>query len=105
MDSWLIFYILYEGSVLPLLYGIIRRGGYLERYNSGYYLVLYIIIFSIPLLLWVINGYLRGLVIVIGWSSFSVCLWLLVIIVAFLVKVPIYGLHGWLPKVHVEAPI
>ena len=21
-----------------------------------------------------------------------------------LVKVPIYGLHGWLPKVHVEAP-
>ena len=21
-----------------------------------------------------------------------------------LVKVPIYGLHGWLPKVHVEVP-
>lgn len=25
-------------------------------------------------------------------------------LLAILVKVPIYGLHGWLPKVHVEAP-
>jgi len=23
----------------------------------------------------------------------------------FLVKLPIYGVHGWLPKAHVEAPL
>lgn len=23
----------------------------------------------------------------------------------FLVKLPIYGFHGWLPKAHVEAPL
>jgi len=26
-------------------------------------------------------------------------------ILGFLVKVPIYGLHVWLPKAHVEAPL
>lgn len=26
-------------------------------------------------------------------------------ILAFLVKIPLYGVHLWLPKAHVEAPI
>lgn len=25
--------------------------------------------------------------------------------IAFLVKIPLYGIHLWLPKAHVEAPI
>lgn len=32
--------------------------------------------------------------------------WLLIFwILAFLIKLPIYGVHLWLPKAHVEAPV
>jgi NADH-ubiquinone oxidoreductase chain 4 len=31
--------------------------------------------------------------------------WWLILITAFMVKIPIYGTHLWLPKAHVEAPI
>lgn len=32
-------------------------------------------------------------------------LWWLACLGAFLVKIPLYGVHLWLPKAHVEAPI
>jgi len=31
--------------------------------------------------------------------------WWIIIIIAFLVKTPIYLTHLWLPKAHVEAPV
>ena len=37
-----------------------------------------------------------------SWSN--VFIWL-VCMIAFIVKMPLYGLHIWLPKAHVEAPI
>jgi len=32
-------------------------------------------------------------------------LWWLIFIMAFMVKIPLYGVHLWLPKAHVEAPV
>jgi len=34
-----------------------------------------------------------------------VSFWWVLVIAPFLVKVPIYSLHLWLPKAHVEAPV
>nr|QEG77740.1 NADH dehydrogenase subunit 4 [Brentisentis yangtzensis] len=104
-DSWLWFYVLYEGSVLPLLYGIMRSGGYLERYGSGYYLILYMVMFSMPLLIWIVMVYMLGGTVDMFWLILDIGVWVGLIILAFLVKVPMYGLHSWLPKVHVEAPM
>jgi NADH-ubiquinone oxidoreductase chain 4 len=29
----------------------------------------------------------------------------IIVLIAMLVKLPVYGLHLWLPKAHVEAPV
>lgn len=35
----------------------------------------------------------------------SLTIWWSLSIIAFLIKMPIYGFHLWLPKAHVEAPV
>jgi NADH:ubiquinone oxidoreductase subunit 4 (subunit M) len=40
---------------------------------------------------------------VLASSQFS-CFFSLLLILVFLVKLPLYGLHFWLPMAHVEAP-
>jgi len=74
------------------------------------FIVLYTVGASLPLLIFIlciiyINGSLEFRLLslwdveVKGFFSFMAC------IIAFLVKTPIYGLHIWLPKAHVEAPV
>lgn len=41
----------------------------------------------------------------VGATSWAGKLWWLGCLAAFLVKMPLYGVHLWLPKAHVEAPI
>ena len=85
-----------------------------ECLNAGLYFLFYTLVGSLPLLVALvylqnINGSLNFLVIQYwvqplssSWSN--VFIWLACII-AFIVKMPLYGLHLWLPKAHIEAPI
>nr|YP_009182347.1 NADH dehydrogenase subunit 4 [Bradypus variegatus]ALO62226.1 NADH dehydrogenase subunit 4 [Bradypus variegatus] len=107
-------YILFETTLIPTLIILTRWGNQTERLNAGLYFLFYTLIGSLPLLValtYIQNslGSLNFLVIQywsqplpITWSSNL--LWL-ACMTAFMVKMPLYGLHLWLPKAHVEAPI
>nr|NP_149953.1 NADH dehydrogenase subunit 4 [Episoriculus fumidus]AAK71090.1 NADH dehydrogenase subunit 4 [Episoriculus fumidus] len=110
----IMFYILFEATLIPTLILITRWGNQTERLNAGLYFLFYTLIGSLPLLVALLyiqttTGTLNFTItqfcaqsIMNSWSDDL--LWL-ACMMAFLVKMPLYGLHLWLPKAHVEAPI
>nr|YP_009466883.1 NADH dehydrogenase subunit 4 [Chrotopterus auritus]AOS49667.1 NADH dehydrogenase subunit 4 [Chrotopterus auritus] len=110
----IMFYILFEATLLPTLIIITRWGNQAERLNAGLYFLFYTLVGSLPLLIALIHmqnltGSLNFLLMQ-HWSeplpiSWATCLMWLACMMAFMVKMPLYGLHLWLPKAHVEAPI
>nr|ARM18719.1 NADH dehydrogenase subunit 4 [Leopoldamys sabanus]QKN18972.1 NADH dehydrogenase subunit 4 [Leopoldamys sabanus] len=110
----ILFYILFEATLIPTLIIITRWGNQTERLNAGIYFLFYTLVGSIPLLIALISiqnsmGTLNFLILSLTthplnstWSNNI--LWL-ACMMAFLIKMPLYGVHLWLPKAHVEAPI
>nr|QJE70685.1 NADH dehydrogenase subunit 4 [Oryx dammah]QJE70698.1 NADH dehydrogenase subunit 4 [Oryx dammah] len=108
------FYILFEATLVPTLIIITRWGNQTERLNAGLYFLFYTLTGSLPLLVALIHiqdtmGSLNFLILQYwvqpvsnSWSN--IFMWL-ACMMAFMVKMPLYGLHLWLPKAHVEAPI
>nr|QDM37027.1 NADH dehydrogenase subunit 4 [Centrorhynchus milvus] len=106
VDSWLGFYVVYEGSMVPLLVGVCLFGAYFERVGSVLYLLVYLVLFSVPLVAVLLISLGEGASLQMGAGGFS-WLWGWVwwfLLGSMLVKVPMWGMHSWLPKVHVEAP-
>nr|QOU10233.1 NADH dehydrogenase subunit 4 [Millardia meltada] len=110
----IMFYILFEATLIPTLIIITRWGNQTERLNAGLYFLFYTLIGSIPLLIALISiqksmGTLNFLILSITASpqtnSWSDNIMWLACMMAFLIKMPLYGVHLWLPKAHVEAPI
>ena len=103
----IIFYFFFEWSLIPIFFIIIGWGYQPERLKASLALFFYTLFASLPLLI--------SIILTVNWSDtikiriiFSVetskFLWLISIL-AFLVKFPIYLVHLWLPKAHVEAPV
>nr|NP_944694.1 NADH dehydrogenase subunit 4 [Berardius bairdii]CAD87971.1 NADH4 protein [Berardius bairdii] len=110
----ILFYIMFEATLIPTLIIITRWGNQTERLNAGLYFLFYTLTGSLPLL--VALTYLQNtmgtlnFLLLQHWaqplsSSWSNTLMWLACMMAFLAKMPLYGLHLWLPKAHVEAPI
>nr|YP_009754967.1 NADH dehydrogenase subunit 4 [Scotonycteris zenkeri occidentalis]QIP53249.1 NADH dehydrogenase subunit 4 [Scotonycteris zenkeri occidentalis] len=110
----ILFYISFEATLMPTLIIITRWGGQTERLNAGLYFLFYTLVGSLPLLIALI--YLQNttgslnMLLMQHWSSQLTNSWSnsflwLACMMAFMVKMPLYGLHLWLPKAHVEAPI
>nr|ANS10559.1 NADH dehydrogenase subunit 4 [Pipile pipile]ANS10572.1 NADH dehydrogenase subunit 4 [Pipile pipile]ANS10585.1 NADH dehydrogenase subunit 4 [Pipile pipile] len=109
-----LFYISFEATLIPTLVLITRWGSQPERLSAGIYLLFYTLASSLPLLTAILylhtktgSLYLPAFklthpTLTSSWTSLSTSLALLM---AFMVKAPLYGLHLWLPKAHVEAPI
>nr|YP_009047723.1 NADH dehydrogenase subunit 4 [Striatobalanus amaryllis]AGZ92373.1 NADH dehydrogenase subunit 4 [Striatobalanus amaryllis] len=105
------FYIFFEGSLIPIYMMIVGWGYQPERLQAGIYLLLYTIFASLPLLVSIfftgklLGGYSFSLLsesfMMPSWVSF----WFFFSIFAFLVKLPAFYVHLWLPKAHVEAPV
>nr|UKZ48264.1 NADH dehydrogenase subunit 4 [Punctum randolphii] len=108
-NSILFFYIFFEASLIPTLILIISWGYQPERLQAGLYMMLYTVSASLPLLLIIVWMNLKlGTfnLSLIKFSSMSIGVMLsLVLYCAFLVKLPMYTFHLWLPKAHVEAPL
>nr|YP_010611015.1 NADH dehydrogenase subunit 4 [Eptesicus bottae]WAQ70337.1 NADH dehydrogenase subunit 4 [Eptesicus bottae]WAQ70350.1 NADH dehydrogenase subunit 4 [Eptesicus bottae]WAQ70363.1 NADH dehydrogenase subunit 4 [Eptesicus bottae] len=110
----IMFYVLFEATLIPTLIMITRWGSQAERLNAGIYFLFYTLAGSLPLLIALIYtqtmaGSLNFLLIQY-WTDYSLYIWSnsilwLAYMMAFMVKMPLYGLHLWLPKAHVEAPI
>lgn len=106
------FYILFEASLIPTLILVLSWGLQPERLQAGTYLILYIIVASLPLLFSLLILYNTNFHLELylpNWKapvskSFFIFWWFITIL-PFLVKTPIYSVHLWLPKAHVEAPV
>ncbi len=108
----ILFYIIFEGSLIPTIIIIIIWGYQPERLQASLYFIVYTVIASLPLLigLLVINSNNFSLrLVLVEWRSPVLGglrrFWWVSLIVAFLVKLPLYTIHLWLPKAHVEAPV
>nr|YP_009913182.1 NADH dehydrogenase subunit 4 [Lelecella limenitoides]QLJ92994.1 NADH dehydrogenase subunit 4 [Lelecella limenitoides] len=102
------FYLFFEGSLIPTLMLIIGWGYQPERIQAGMYLLFYTLFVSLPLLLGIFYIYNKMNYMIIYFLKFydyNMFMLYLSMIMAFLVKMPMYFVHLWLPKAHVEAPI
>nr|AVG19565.1 NADH dehydrogenase subunit 4 [Hestiasula sp. JZ-2017] len=102
------FYFFFEGSLIPTLFLIFGGGYQPKRLRAGIYLLFYTLFASLPLL-WGIM-YLYKNMCYLFFSLFYMSNYLNLylyfsMILAFLVKMPMYLVHLWLPKAHVEAPV
>nr|YP_010026599.1 NADH dehydrogenase subunit 4 [Astyanax altiparanae]QOQ85847.1 NADH dehydrogenase subunit 4 [Astyanax altiparanae] len=110
----MLFYIMFEATLIPTLIIITRWGNQAERLNAGTYFLFYTLAGSLPLLVALLllqqkTGTLSMLIFHYSESmtlnSWSDKIWWAGCLIAFLVKMPLYGVHLWLPKAHVEAPV
>nr|AXR86359.1 NADH dehydrogenase subunit 4 [Lamellodiscus spari] len=102
-NNLVIFWLSYELSILPLLALIFLNSPYSERYLASWYLVGYLGLTSLPMLLIFFFIYLEmmnfNLVCLSGVNE----LYLVLLFLIFLTKVPYPPFHAWLPIVHAEA--
>nr|BAO02735.1 NADH dehydrogenase subunit 4 [Notorynchus cepedianus] len=109
----IMFYVTFEATLVPTLIIITRWGNQTERLNAGTYFLFYTLMGSLPLLiaLLTMQNDLGSLSMIImqysqlDLTSWAGKFWWTACLIAFLVKMPLYGVHLWLPKAHVEAPI
>nr|YP_010703020.1 NADH dehydrogenase subunit 4 [Coluber constrictor]WCO10299.1 NADH dehydrogenase subunit 4 [Coluber constrictor]WCO10312.1 NADH dehydrogenase subunit 4 [Coluber constrictor]WCO10325.1 NADH dehydrogenase subunit 4 [Coluber constrictor]WCO10338.1 NADH dehydrogenase subunit 4 [Coluber constrictor]WCO10351.1 NADH dehydrogenase subunit 4 [Coluber constrictor] len=104
-------YIMFEATLIPTLIIITRWGQQTERLTAGTYFMLYTLTTSMPLLIATLflNNLTNTPTIFMQMMQETspkteLMLWV-ACLGAFLAKMPMYGLHLWLPKAHVEAPI
>nr|YP_007317554.1 NADH dehydrogenase subunit 4 [Phyllodactylus unctus]ADY86065.1 NADH dehydrogenase subunit 4 [Phyllodactylus unctus] len=105
-----LFYIAFEAVLIPTLILITRWGTQLERLTAGTYFLFYTLAGSLPLLIAILtlnatHGHTTPLLMNLALTTPPSPLLWLACLTAFLVKMPLYSLHLWLPKAHVEAPI
>nr|AXA45317.1 NADH dehydrogenase subunit 4 [Marshallena sp. MNHN IM 2013-9821] len=113
----LLFYFLFEASLIPTLMLILGWGYQPERLQAGMYMMIYTVAASLPLLfiiLWATQQLFSSEMLMVSilrlqpynpdnfwaWNFLTFMLF-----TAFLVKLPMFSVHLWLPKAHVEAPV
>nr|YP_009240868.1 NADH dehydrogenase subunit 4 [Pseudargyria interruptella]AJZ71898.1 NADH dehydrogenase subunit 4 [Pseudargyria interruptella] len=102
------FYLFFESSLIPTLMLIIGWGYQPERIQAGMYLLFYTLFASLPLLLgifFIFNELNFIMIYFMKFFMFDYYLLYICMVTAFLVKMPMYMVHLWLPKAHVEAPV
>nr|YP_010833241.1 NADH dehydrogenase subunit 4 [Philine kinglipini]WFG53988.1 NADH dehydrogenase subunit 4 [Philine kinglipini] len=109
MSNMILFYVFFEASLLPTLLLIIGWGYQPERLQAGTYMMLYTVAASLPLFLimiwWCMSSGSNDMYIQKSLMYTVSSVMVLFILGAFLVKLPMYSVHLWLPKAHVEAPL
>lgn len=110
VNNLILFYFYFEWSLIPIFLIIIGWGYQLERIKSRFYLLIYTLFASLPLLIMLIL--IIDIVFNINITFLSKLfllklnnIYLLMIYLSFLVKFPMFFFHQWLPKAHVEAPV
>nr|YP_009258876.1 NADH dehydrogenase subunit 4 [Bothus myriaster]AID59804.1 NADH dehydrogenase subunit 4 [Bothus myriaster] len=113
-NELIMFYLMFEATLIPTLILITRWGSQAARLASGDYFLLYTLFGSLPLLVVLLALAEKGgtlslitphLTDSVNYITLTHKLWWLGAMLAFFVKMPLYGVHLWLPKAHVEAPI
>lgn len=98
----ILFYIFFEIAILPIIILIIEWGYPPERISATIYIISFTIIRRWPFL--IICMYKQIIMLnLFKTNTISTTIRILLLLI-FLVKTPIFLLHTWLPKAHVESP-
>lgn len=102
-----IFYLFFEFSLIPTLLLIIGWGYQPERLQAGVYLLFYTLFASLPIIIRIFYYYEKFHSLDFFFLCYDVKRFLLFICIniVFFIKMPIFFVHLWLPKAHVEAPV
>nr|QWB85839.1 NADH dehydrogenase subunit 4 [Dynamostes audax] len=105
--NFFFFYLFFEASLVPTLFLIIGWGYQPERIEAGIYLFFYTMLVSLPMLVCIFCLYesLNSLDFCFFYFSVHNIYIYVFTIMVFLVKIPMFFVHLWLPKAHVEAPV
>ena len=107
----LVFYILFESSLIPLFLLIGIWGVREEKNKASFYFFFYTLIGSLLMLMSIFNLYsLLGstnilIMVNIDLPYYYQFWFFLSFVISFAVKVPMIPVHIWLPQAHVEAPL
>nr|AND95983.1 NADH deshydrogenase subunit 4 [Onthophagus laticollis] len=101
------FYLFFEASLIPTLILIVGWGYQPERLQAGIYLLFYTLLVSLPMMIAIFFYYEKFLNLDFYFMTHLVSnLYMYMCMnLAFFVKMPMYLVHLWLPKAHVEAPV
>jgi len=104
INSLIIFFFRFESTLIPILFTIIQDGMRQERLKASFYIFFYTITRSLPLLfiILILNNTLFYSYDILNLTDIYPSLFMLIVF-AFLVKIPVFFFHAWLPKAHVEA--
>lgn len=102
-----VFYLFFEVSLIPTLVLILGWGYQPERIQAGMYIFFYTLFASLPIMVALFYLYysLDSIDYYFLDNKFDSFLLYICIILVFLVKIPMFFIHLWLPKAHVEAPV
>nr|AWV83466.1 NADH dehydrogenase subunit 4 [Kikihia ochrina] len=105
-SSIMIFYICFESSLIPIMIIIMGWGYQPERIDASYYLLFYTLFASLPMLMSIFFLYKNNMTSIFMLMNYSVNIYIYFgMMMAFLIKMPLFMFHFWLPKAHVEAPV
>nr|YP_010704701.1 NADH dehydrogenase subunit 4 [Polypedilum masudai]UXG19088.1 NADH dehydrogenase subunit 4 [Polypedilum masudai] len=102
------FYVFFESSLIPTMFLIFGWGYQPERLQAGLYLLFYTLFASLPLLMvlfFIMKNFFTLNFNFLKEFSLESFLFYFFLVFAFLVKMPMFMVHLWLPKAHVEAPV
>nr|YP_009492425.1 NADH dehydrogenase subunit 4 [Dorysthenes paradoxus]AWI69842.1 NADH dehydrogenase subunit 4 [Dorysthenes paradoxus] len=105
--NFFVFYLFFEISLIPTLILIVGWGYQPERIEAGVYLLFYTLLASLPMMISIfyyyeVYGTLDFYLMVGKLESTLVYLCMNMV---FFIKIPMFFVHLWLPKAHVEAPV
>nr|AWV84454.1 NADH dehydrogenase subunit 4 [Tettigotoma maculata] len=102
----MMFYIFFESSLIPTLIIIMGWGYQPERLWASYYLLFYTLFASLPMLMSILYLYKVNMTNMMNLMNMDQNIYIYFgMTLAFMVKMPLFMFHYWLPKAHVEAPI
>lgn len=107
-----LFYLFFEATLIPTFFIILGWGYQPERLQARFYLIIYTVVASLPLLISIIlisnintSRFIFKPIIHAPININIISIWWFITIIAFIAKTPLYSFHLWLPKAHVEAPV
>nr|ABS28770.1 NADH dehydrogenase subunit 4 [Polistes sp. MD1] len=105
----LMFYLMFEMSLMPIFFMIMFGGYSMERFEAMMYMFMYTVFSSMPFLWMMIKinmNFKSFMMIFLMFKMFELGnLLFFLFILAFMIKIPLFIFHIWLPKAHVEAPV
>nr|AJG02510.1 NADH dehydrogenase subunit 4 [Euplectus karstenii] len=102
-----IFYLFFEMSLIPMLIIIMGWGYQPERLQAGVYLLFYTLFASLPMMIGIffcLEKFNTLMFFYLMSNINSIYMYMLMNMV-FFIKMPMFMVHLWLPKAHVEAPV